>query len=373
MEQDPGYILIAYHHTTLEMTLWFGVFALILSWALVRFIAFIFSSMIDFPNQLKLKKANHASSKAQALRQDALVACVNGQFSKATSDFKKLENHHQHSIIDYLGSAFALHKENNIEACQIILKKALEQMPEQASTIHFMQAQLSLTQGRYENALDALQALPKHQQSQDFYLLLMMRCYMGLSEWKNAYALYAKFSKIVCIEPCEKNSMYQTIIIGCLGSLSTHDLPDFWSSLQKNERRQESYVWLLADRFIENNEWEQATDAIFQLLKNEFHEDVWELLTTCVPHQTQFITKFCQKQLRLHPNQWIIAYCAGLCSQEAGNFNQAEIFFKQSIAIKPTEQALFLLADIYHQQGLVNDFHQTCLQILAHHPREESQ
>ena len=235
-----------------------------------------------------------------------------------------------------------------------------------------MQAQLFLSSGCYKSALEALETIEKKYRSQDLWVMLAMRCYVGLWEWKKAYALYPQFSNLHLLQSCEVLSTYQSIIIGCLGSYAINDLEDFWSSLQKSEKKNETYVWLLADRYIENNYFELAAKMIMQHLKIEFSEDLWELLISCVKDQRRSIASFCEKQLRQHGNQWIIYYCAGIASLNEGNLNQTKNFFTKSIALKPTEHALSVLADIYHRQGLEIDFQQSCLQLIQLHQSENT-
>jgi HemY protein len=372
MHQDPGYVLIAYNHTTLEMTLWFGLIAFILALVVIRFIWFILSRIICFPSHLRTQRKKNASLKGQCLLQEALIASVDGDYQKAIQTFKKSEHYDNHSLIAYLGGAFALHSQSNIEASELLLKKALEKFSGSAQTIYYMQAQLHVISGCYEKALETLHTMDKKNSSQDLWITLMMRCYLGLSQWEAAYALYTQFAKIKSLKACEIESAYQTIIIGCLGSYDANNLANFWASLPKPERQKESYVWLLADRFMESNQYDCAAEAIMQSLKTEFSEDLWELLVSCVPHQHRSIATFCKKQARLHSDQWIISYCAGLCSLEEGNLTQATDFFTQSIALHPTEQALLGLANLYHQQDLEKDFHQTCLQLISLHHSEEA-
>ena len=54
------------------------------------------------------------------------------------------------------------------------------------------------------------------------------------------------------------------------------------------------------------------------------------------------------------------------------NLNQTKNFFTKSIALKPTEHALSVLADIYHRQGLEIDFQQSCLQLIQLHQSENT-
>jgi uncharacterized protein HemY len=238
-------------------------------------------------------------------------------------------------------------------------------MPENSEAIYLMQAQLYLSCQCYAKALAALNKIAEKNQSKNLWVLLAMQCYMGLADWSKAYQLYPKYVKNKTLVDAQIQATYQSIVIGCLGSLDLQQLDAFWASLPKAEKQKEAYVWLLADRHLELDQNQQAAKVIMQQLKIEFSEDLWELLATCVSAQSQVILSFCQKQLRHHKEQWVIIYCAALAELEQGDLNQAKTYLTQSIQLQPTEHALLVLADIYNQQGLADDFHQACLQLLA--------
>jgi HemY protein len=370
MHQDPGYILIAYHHTSLEMTVWFGVVALIVGLLILRFVWGVLAGLVGLPGYFRKRHSKKAIIKSQALLQKSLLALVNGQYQTAAHSFKKGAKYQDKPLVNYLGGALALQNQGKQADGAGLLEKALKKMPQDSDTIYLMLAQIYVNGQCFVKALEALNKVSDKQHSEDLWIALAMHCYMGMSEWKKAYDLYPQSAKNKSLKDSDIQSVYQSILIGCLGTYAVDDLADFWLSLPKTEKQKEAYVWLLADRYLENDRYQMAAAIIMQQLKVESTEDLWELLASCVSAQSQAILHFCQKQLRHHTDQWAIYFCAAMAVLEEGDLNQAKAYLTQSVALKPTEHALLQLADICHKQGLTEGFQKACLDLLAIHQGE---
>jgi|GEM_PF-6438228 len=365
MHLDAGYVLIAYHHTTIQMTLWSGLLALIVGLLVISIVWNVITGIIGLPGYFKKRHAKSMAVKSQALLNKALIYSVKGNFNEAVKDFKKGAKYQDKSLINYLGGAYALQMSGRSEESNALLAKALKSLPDDRETICFVQAQLYLTNQCFAKALQALETVADKNKKQDLWVMLAMRCYIGLAQWQKAYSLYHVFAKLVEVRSGEKQSVLQSIIIGCVSVYAAEDLNAFWSSLPKVEKQKEAYVWLLADRYIDDKQYQAAAELIMHQLKSDCSEDLWELLISCVPDQAHKIYHFAQKQMKYHQDKWYIPYCAAMAVLEEGDMNQAKDYLTQSISIKSTETALLSLASIYNQQGLEQEFQEVCLQLLA--------
>lgn len=365
MHLDPGYVLVAYYHTTFQMTLWFAIVALLVVLLVLRIIWGLIAGVITMPAYFRKRRTRIAAVKSQEYLQKALLATVVGSYHEAAKAFKKGAKYQEQPLVNILGGAFALQYSGQEQSGEKLLTQALQDLPKEENAIYYMQAQLYVAKQYYAKALTALERMSEENQQENLWVMLAMQCYIPLSKWEKAYALLPRFDRIATIAKSEKESVLQSIIIGCISAYNMVALEKFWQSLPKIDRQKEAYVWLLADRYIENEAFSLAANVIMEQLKQESSEDLWELLSTCVQTETQLIAHFCQKQMRHHKEEWAIPYCAAMAALQEGDLNQAKTYLLQSIDIKPTEQALLVLANIYKQQNLQDDMKQACLQLLA--------
>src|SRR5690349_8901970 len=89
LSNDPGYLLIAINHWTIETTLIIAIIALIITFFLVHFILLLIRKLSRAPTTFHKWQAKRRSQKAQAKTRQGLIEFSEGYWSQAKNHLIK--------------------------------------------------------------------------------------------------------------------------------------------------------------------------------------------------------------------------------------------------------------------------------------------
>jgi len=183
MQMDPGYLLVAWRQTTVEMSLWVGlVLVLVLYVGLYFGLRVLFS--LNAPWQLVARWSEDGKlRRAQLQTRQGLLALANGQYSRAVDKLSGLVEETSQPLVVIPALAEAEARMGRFERAQKRLQDLLQEMPEASALVGLAQARIYIQQGDAEAALAPLQKITAQDKQHSQANELLLELLQGLQRW----------------------------------------------------------------------------------------------------------------------------------------------------------------------------------------------
>jgi HemY protein len=176
---DPGYVLLAWGDTSLEMSVWVLSFSIVLLFIVMslslRFIIALnlpFQVLGDWQQTSRIKRT-------QLQTRQGLLALADGQNMRAEKKLAELAPTTSQPIVVLPALAKALGRQGKMAAAKLVLDKLVTDFPGAQQLAYLELAEICLYQGDDEGALQPLQSLhklnPQHAEANQLLLDLLQR------------------------------------------------------------------------------------------------------------------------------------------------------------------------------------------------------
>jgi len=189
MHMDPGYVLLAWRQTTVEMSLWVGLVLLLVVYVGLYFGLRLLLSL-NMPWQLVARwSADGKLRRMQLQTRQGLLALANGQYSRAVDKLSTQADNASQPLVVIPALAEAEARLGRFDKAQKRLQALLQTMPEAGALVGLAQARIAVQQGDAEAALLPLQQIvakdKQHSQANELLLELLQ----GLRRWSDVIDL----------------------------------------------------------------------------------------------------------------------------------------------------------------------------------------
>tara|TARA_B100000767_G_scaffold175494_1_gene163989 strand:+ start:267 stop:1466 length:1200 start_codon:yes stop_codon:yes gene_type:complete len=179
---DPGYVLLAWGDTSVEMSVWVLLLIIVLVFAAMSLtIRFIIALNLPF-RVLGSWQETSRIKRMQLQTRHGLLALADGQNVRAEKKFAELAPTTTQPIVVLPALATAMGRQGKIAEAQEVLNKLVVEFPGAQQLVHLKLAEISLYQGDDQAALKALQSLhqlnPQHAEANQMLLDLLQRLQM---------------------------------------------------------------------------------------------------------------------------------------------------------------------------------------------------
>lgn len=329
MQKDPGYVLIQFDKTTVEMSFWlfaFGLFATLLT------ILIIFHYWLRLKIMLNMRSLRSQRDVAvkrieqieQFLRYYAL-----GQYAKARRSIPKisdqLKNWWQAHLSYKLDEQPIVTTGSDVLSQQITFREALDNGELPAEVPEQLPADVLLL------AFDA--ACHTHQFSQ------AEQAFSQLTDWLDKDELYELEATLVA------HRIEHMVAIGdSQAAFSVYD------SLPKVLKRDAGIALPIAQLYHYQGSDEEAKSVIETVLKHENDSQLTELYGKLAVNNLDKMFKTAERWQKQYPDDPYLLILLGRISDEMGLSSQAQNYYEASIALDPTHTAYAALAVLFEKQ-----------------------
>ena len=176
---DPGYVLLAWGDTSIEMSIWVLLFGIVLVFiAMSLSLRFVIALNLPF-RVLGSWQETSRIQRMQLQTRQGLLALADGQNVRAEKKFSELAPTTSQPIVVLPALATAMGRQGKIAEAQQVLNKLVAEFPGTRQLVYLKLAEISLYQGDDDAALDALQSLhqlnPTHAEANQLLLDLLQR------------------------------------------------------------------------------------------------------------------------------------------------------------------------------------------------------
>ena len=176
---DPGYVLLAWGDTSIEMSIWVLMLGIVLVYiAMSLSLRFIIALNLPF-RVLGNWQETSRIKRMQLQTRHGLLALADGQNMRAEKKFAELAPTTSQPIVVLPALATAMGRQGKIDEAGQVLNKLVSEFPGTQQLVHLKLAEISLYQGNDEKALNALRSLhllnPQHAEANQLLLDLLQR------------------------------------------------------------------------------------------------------------------------------------------------------------------------------------------------------
>lgn len=350
LHKDPGYVLVAINHWTIETTVWIALFSLSLLFFIFYFFLRLCQKIAHSPAAWSQWNAKRLALKAQAITRKGLIEYSEGYWQKAKNHLIQALPNTDTPLLNYLTAARAAQKMGDNQLRDDYLREAQQSMPEAKIAVELTQAELQLANHQWEQALATLKHLQDIAPRHPYVLKLIMQLYQEVKDWPQLIALLPSLKKYAVVTPQEFSLLQYHAYFNRLKELTKNNQPEpvhsFFHSLPKNLDMEPNIVAKYIQFLFLHSDYALAKTLLVRCLRKEFHPQLIELYSLLPFDEKQL--PFAESLLKKNPHSALLYLCLGqLCIQQQ-LWGKARYYLEKSKEIRPTPL-------VYETQGTLHE------------------
>lgn len=353
LNKDPGYVLIAMNHWTIETTLWVLVFGLIILFAALYVFLQICHKILRAPSAFSEWRARRLAQKAQAITRKGLIEYSEGYWKKAKNHLVQALPNTDTPLLNYLTAARAAQKMGDSQLRDDFLREAQQSMPEAKIAVELTQAQLQLANHQWEQALATLRHLQDIAPRHPYVLKLLTQLYQEVKDWPQLIALLPDLKKYQVLDQQEFDSLQHHAYLQALTELAKQNQSEavktLFKSLPKTLATDADIIAEYARFLLKNNEVDTARELLRRCLKKQFDPQLITLYSSLPGSESQL--DFAETLLKKNPHSATLYLSLGQLCINQQLWGKAKHYLEQSNEIEPTPFAYLTLGSLYEKLG----------------------
>lgn len=347
---NAGYALLVLppYRVELSLNLLFillGV-AFVLGYVLVRMV----SGTVRLPARVQAFRLARRQQRAQATLLEALQAFFAGRYAKAEKAASDSINLGDHAALCAILAARAAHELRAYERRDAYLAQAATLAPDDDVPRIVTEAELLLDQRRYQEALDALKALPRKHTAA---LRLELRAQQAARNWEQVLGLVDQLEKRGVFDAGQAEQVRVRAQAENLKrkALDDRTLAEAWQKVPARQKKDTRVAGAAAQCFIALGACARAHEIIEQSLAENWDSALVGLYAECESDDTLRRIERAETWLQRQPHDAVLLLTLGRLCARQGLWGKAQSYLEASIAIEPTHSALFALAQLQEKLG----------------------
>lgn len=354
LNKNSGYVLIAYHHWTIEMSLWFAIIAILAAYFFLHFIFRFIRIVIQSHGHLLRWYRQRKFIKAHTKTGGGLLALEESSWSEAENLLLSGAGHSTMPIINYLGAARAAQEQNNLKKRDDYLETALKKAnASEKLAVYLAWARLEIQEKNYAHAETILLAILSTHKCNASALRMLQLIY---TLNKNTTALYKIFPLLKKSKAFNKHELLSSEKILYLALFSEHkndlhQLHKLWDDLEKENKKDHDVLLTFLQHLVELHDYAFSENLLERTLDKNYHSDFVTLYSHIPSKRAEKQLNNIKKWLKKHSQDACIYVAAGRIALRNKKPVEAKQFLLDSTKLKETTQAYRLLAKTYEQLG----------------------
>jgi HemY protein len=351
LQHDPGYLLIAINHWTIETTLWIAIIGLFLSFVILHGFLLLLHGIFHFPTSWGNWRAKCRIQKAQAKTRQGLIEFSEGHWLQAKNHLIKALPDTETPLLNYLTAARAAQEMGENKLRDDYLREAQQSMPEAKIAVELTQAQLQMANRQWEQALATLRHLQDLAPHHPYVLKLLMHLYEEVKDWPQLIALLPELKRYQVVSADAYQRLQQHAYLQAMLDLTKQDqakaLVDFVGALPKNLMNDAQLMTEYCRYLLTRHNDEEAESILRRCLRKQYNEQLIEIYGLINSDDNQL--KFAESLLKNQSHSAALFLCLGRLSKTKNLWGKAKSYFEQSIEFGATPAAYIELGNLLEQ------------------------
>lgn len=353
MRLDPGYVLIAYCHWTIEMSLWIALFVLCFLFILLYKAISLSSAWHHFSKFWKLKRQLKHLQEPYIKLQKCLFLLINKDWNKAEKMLLSAVPKNSTAATYYLIAAITASKQGHPEQRDTYIQKAQDMAPHDLIEIGLVHVHLMQEEKQQKQSLLKLKQLQQIRPTHAGVLRQLKEVYFQLHDWQNLldllptlvkHRIIAEEEQVVITETC-----YSNLFLTCHDDLAR--LKMLWSEISRPFQKNPNIVLYYCQTLLK---LQQATDALRVLtvfLSKRWDEKLIELYGQITSSDPDKQIRMAQKWLKDHDQSAALLLALGKLAIRLKHWREAEDYLSASLSIQENRETFLTLSYLYMMMG----------------------
>jgi HemY protein len=353
--EKPGFVLLAYDQTTIEIALFDFIVATAVVFVAVYMLLRFLVGLIVMPSQLQARYARHQQEKAQKLFYRGLLEFSEGRWARAERLLLRSVWNHHTPLLGYLAAARAAQMQSAYDRRDEYLKKAIESDRSADVAVGLLQAELQMSREQNEQALATLRHLRELAPKHAYVLELLARLYRSVGDWEELQVLIPDLRKSKALPADQINQLESGINVVLLGKAAEHEdadsLNSLWKGIPRKNRQDPRLVEAHARAQEKIGQHEQASRGVLKALDSQWDEAMVLLLGELKQAEPLDTLGHAETWLRQHGDDPALLLTLGRLSMQAQLWGKARLYLENSAEMRPAPETFSLLGDLLSKMG----------------------
>jgi HemY protein len=351
LNEDPGYVLVAINHWTIETTLWIGVFAMVLLFIALYCILKVCQHLFKAPKTFHRWRRKKRVKKAQAITQRGLIEYNEGHWDQAKNHLIQASSNVDMPFLNYLTAARAAQKMGDSHTRDAYLRQAKQTAPEATIAVELTQAELQLANHQWQEALITLKHLHDLAPYHPYVLTLMVRLYQEVRDWPQLIALFPLLKKNQVMSTDALESLQLTTYQQALQDLSKQnqikESTQLFLSIPKVLRSNPEIVATYTRLLLASNDPQQAQALLQRCLTRAFDPKLIDLYGLLPANDKQL--PFAEYLLKKNAEEASLQLCLGRLCMDKQLWGKAKTYLEKANQLHPTPATYKALGNLHVQ------------------------
>jgi HemY protein len=347
---NDGYVLVVLppYRIEVSLNLLFVLLAIgfIVLYSLVRLV----TTAVQTPARVRQYRAARRRESAQATLLSALEAYFEGRYAKAERAAAQSIELGEHRRLALVLAARAAHELRACDRRDAYLQQAAQGAPDEDALRIVTEAELLLEERRADEALDALQALPRKHTAA---LKLELKAQQLARHWDQVIALVGELERRSVFDSEQATKLRTHAVVENLKkkALDPHAFDEAWKKVPEAQKRETSVAAAVARIYIGLGRGADAQQIVEQSLETTWDSQLVALYPGAVGRDPVRQLERAETWLQQQPNDAALLLVLGkLCARQA-LWGKAQSYLEASIAVEPTVSGHVELARLQEKLG----------------------
>ena len=348
---DPGYVLIAIHHWTIESTLVVALLGLSLFFLMLHGLLLLLHWIAHTPQSWRHWRALRRTHNAQENTRQGLIEFSEGHWLRAKNYLINALPDTDTPLLNYLTAARAAQEMGDSKLRDDYLREAQQSMPEAKIAVELTQAQLQLANRQWEQALATLRHLQDLSPHHPYVLKLLMHLYEEVKDWPQLIALLPALRRHDVVSEEAFVRLQRHAYLQALQDLVKQNQPDAIKALiaaLPKALANDPEIMAEYCRFLLSMQDDILAEAILRrCLQKKFDEQLIMLYGQI--KQAKHQLNFAESLLKKNPHSAGLYLCLSRICQSNQLWGKAKTYIDASIECTPTPAAFAELGLLLEQ------------------------
>ncbi|OIP09955.1 MAG: hypothetical protein AUK53_09580, partial [Betaproteobacteria bacterium CG2_30_59_46] len=317
-KHNAGYVLLVYSPYRIELSLNLFLTLLLAIFAAGYGAVRLAVHTLNLPAYVRTFRQERRRDRAREAMDDALLAFYEGRYAKAEKFAVIALESQEAPLANVLLAARAAHELKAYDRRDSYLEQAERVSREQPEPRLMTQAELSLDQRDFQQALQSLKELQTTTRKNLAALRLELRAQSQAKNWDQVLVLVAQLERRGAIDPIQasqqKISAYQENLKRKGQDLAS--LREYWQKIPSTDKTNSKIAWTAAQGFLAFRECQAAMEIITASLESQWDSDVVRLYGECLGKDVLKQIERAENWLKQHPQDAALLQTLGrLCAK----------------------------------------------------------
>lgn len=274
---DNGYVLLAWHHTSVEMSLGTLIVLVLFVFFGLYLLTKLITRLWTFPRRIRQALQRRRELRARRATTRGLIDLAEGRWKESEKHLMRRAADSEMPLITYIAAARAAQAQGAHERRDGYLRRAYEQLPAAHLAVLLTQAELQIAHRQNEQALATLQRLLELHPDHAYGLKLLARLYKKLGDWEKLHAQIPAMRKQKAMSAEDLDRLEVRTVCALLAGMNAQSASlatALWSDLPRRIRNDVAVLRAYVHTLIRCGESNQAEDVARDALKSNWDDEL---------------------------------------------------------------------------------------------------